>query len=101
MNHIKRLSWPLLFGAVSLILALFVGISRTNLEVVIFKFLIFCPSLMLVHLSRKVMFPYIDLERTIDAYDEDTLQDGIRDAAVILGVFLYYVVLTYALTQAI
>jgi hypothetical protein len=47
-----------------------VGISRTNLEVVIFKFLIFCPSLMLVHLSRKVMFPYIDLEKMIDAYEK-------------------------------
>ena len=99
-DHLKRLIWPIIFFAVSLLITLIVGISRTNLEVVVFKFLIFCPSVVLVHLARKTLFPYIDLEEFIHPWDRHE-SHATRDAAVILGVFLFYVVLIYALTQAI
>jgi len=105
MNNLRRLSWPLGFLAVSLGLAWVVGISRTNLEVIIFKFLVFCPSVILVHLSRKVLFPYIDLKKHLDRFARCSgiamTAAAIVDGSVILGVFLYYVVLIYALTQAI
>jgi hypothetical protein len=95
-SHLKRLSWPLLVGVASLLIAGIVGISFTNIEVIIFKFLVFCPAVMLVHLTRKVLFPYIDLEELI--HTADTTR---ASAAAVIGVFLFYVGCIYALTQAI
>ena len=91
----KRLLWPVLFGAAAWVLGATVGISRGNMEVVLFKFMIFCPSVVLVHLTRKTLFPYIDLEQLI--YGEKNHQFG----AAVLGIFLFYTILIYALTQAI
>lgn len=109
---LKRIGWPLIALTVSCLIAGIVGMSHTNFEVIVFKFLIFCPSLILVHLSRKMMFPYIDLRnyvdynfnapaRTSEGQGQIVLGWYILRSAVVLGVFLYYVVLTYALTQAI
>ena len=61
MNHLKRLSWPILIFLVCVLVASRVGMSQANFEVIIFKYLIFCPSVVLVHLSRKQLFPYVDM----------------------------------------
>lgn len=78
----------------TLLIALSLHISQTNIELVIFKFLIFCPALLLVHVARKTMFPYVDLKDLIDGNDS-------TDAATVLGVFLFYVGMTYILVSAI
>jgi hypothetical protein len=96
--ELKRIASPILIGAVALLIALAFNVSRTNLETVVFKFLIFCPSIALVHVSRRMMFPYINLGRLVREADE--IPSSVR-AATIAGVFLYYAILTYALTQAI
>jgi len=94
MNHLKRLSWPILIFLVCVLVASRVGMSQANFEVIIFKYLIFCPSVVLVHLSRKQLFPYVDMQGLIKRTD-------VGGAAWTLGLFLFYTVLIYALTQAI
>jgi GTPase involved in cell partitioning and DNA repair len=95
--ELKRVASPIIVGLIAVCIAFLASISRANFEVVVFKFLIFCPALTLVHVSRKLMFPYIDLGKLIRGPARNTP----GGAATIAGVFLYYVILTYALTQAI
>lgn len=110
-RELSRLSWPTLaFLVASLVAFGIIGISRANLEVILFKFLVFCPALVLVHLSRTKLFPYIDLS---SLYDETTPQDdtddegpsdlgfALKDVAFIIGTFAYYIGMTYILVSAI
>lgn len=78
----------------TLLIALSLHISQTNIELVVFKFLIFCPAVLLVHAIRKTLFPYVDLKDLIDGND-------CVDAATVLGVFLFYIGMTYILVSAI
>lgn len=102
MDHLKRLVWPIIGGIFALGFALALGVQTHQLEAVVFKFLIFCPSLALVHLSRIALFPYIDLSFCVAHVLRDAaIPAAIRDAAVTLGVFLYYVGMTAILVGAI
>jgi len=97
LDHLKRLSWPMAFFIVAMLITVAVGISLTNLEVIVFKFLVFCPAVILVHLTRKTLFPYIDLQALLE--ERDAMER--TSAAAVFGVFMFYVVSIYALTQTI
>lgn len=109
-SELARLSWPVLVALLTFFIAFgIVGISQANLEVVLFKFLVFCPALVLVHLSRRTLFPYIDLSQLIvstalkarSENDEGDLAFAIKDAAAILATFAYYIGMTYVLTAVL
>lgn len=97
----KRLRWELLATVLTIAVVMIAGISRANVEAVVFKFLVFCPAVILVHLSRSALFPYIDLKSVMTGADGWKNQPVNLRAAVILSVFAYYVGLIYALTQSL
>ena len=96
--ELKRLGGPILLGLVTLLIALLVGISQANLEVILFKFLVFCPALVLIHISRKSLFPYMDLS---EAFERHGYVNEHRDAAIIIAAIIYYVGMAYVLTAVI
>ena len=105
--ELQRLRWELLVLCACLTVAWFVGMSRANYEVLIYKFLIYTPALILVHSSRRVLFPYIDIKAVMLGTTSE--RDGVSwkgksanvRAAVVLFMAAWYVGLTSALTQAI
>lgn len=100
ISHFKRLSVPLIVLVVASVLAYDIGLSRGNLEVIVYKFIVFCASLCVVHLSRKALFPYIDLSRLCDIRkDPGGLPYGME--YISLAVFAYYIGMTYILTAVL
>lgn len=89
--ELKRIGWPILVGILSLLVAFHVGISQANLETILFKFLVFCPALVLVHSSRRTLFPYIDISMAVDQ----------RRDLIVLAMILYYIGMAYVLTAVI
>jgi hypothetical protein len=96
--ELKRLGAPVLIGLASLLLAARIGISQANLETILFKFLVFCPALMLVHITRIGLFPYMDLS---EAMEREGYANEDRDRGIILAAIIYYVGMTYVLTSTI
>jgi hypothetical protein len=100
-SELKRIAAPLALFSVAAAFAYAVGISQANLEIIVFKFLIFPLALVTVHIARQHMFPYLDLETSVFFDPDVTLSAAIKDAATILGVFFFYVGMTYVLVSAI
>lgn len=101
MDEIKRLRLEIAVLVLAVFAAWMFGISRSNIEVIVFKFLVFCPAVIVVHSSRRMLFPYLDFGQVLLGEGRWTKTPANVRASIVLGVFLYYAVLIYALTQAI
>lgn len=103
-DHITRLSWPIIGLILTSVIAFgFVGVSPANFETILFKFLVFCPALCLVHLSRKALFPYIDLGKLVQSVSSSnaTYSRDLKDGCIIACTFAYYIGMTYVLTAVL
>lgn len=99
-TKLGRTGVPLWTAGVILVLALIIGISKTNLEIILFKFLIFCPAVALVHAIRRTLFSYIDLSAVYDKVVQSETDQ--TDAAIVFAAIVFlYVAFTYTLVSAI
>lgn len=99
-TKLGRTGIPLWIAGVAFAIALLLGISKTNMEVILFKFMIFCPAVALTHAIRLTLFPYIDLSDVYDSVIKS--KDEQIDAAILFSAIVFlYVALTYTLVSAI
>jgi hypothetical protein len=91
MEQLRKLYWPLGVGLLCLALAIALG---GNVGGIIFKFLAFCPAIMLIHFLRLKLLPYVDMS---DMY----AKSGTPERCVwIGGMFYLYCKMTETLVRA-
>ena len=84
--HIGRLKAEIVVFVIAGVGLFYFGISRGNLEVILYKAFLLAVATMLVHVSRHHVFPYIGLRKLLF---ENDLPENVR-AAAILGLFFVY-----------
>ena len=101
IHELSRLGWDIGALIFTLVVFLVVGISRANLEVLIFKVAVFSAAVALVHMHRQRIFDYISLEECIFGTGRfKNVPVPIR-AVVAAGMFFLFALGVYALTEAI
>ncbi len=98
-KELSRLRWELISAGACIAIAMLFGISLFNLGAIVFKFMVFSLAVILVHISRQFVFPYINLMALMFGSSRQP-PVAIR-CTIIASTFFYYVGCVYALTQAI
>ena len=100
-HEVSRLGWDIGALIFAIIVFLLVGISRANLEVLIFKVAVFSAAVALVHMHRQRIFDYISLEQCIFGTGRFKKVPVPIRAVVAAGMFFLFAIGVYALTEAI
>ena len=100
-HEISRLGWDIGAFIFAVIVFLVAGISRANLEVLIFKVAVFSAAVALVHMHRQRIFHYVSLEQCIFGTGRFKKVPVPIRAVVAAGMFFLFAIGVYALTEAI
>lgn len=99
-HEVLRLRGELMLFIVTMLIFWIVGISRGNLEVMVYKFALLSVATIVVHLGRQLVFNYICLEDCIQGENAFKKVPVPIRVAVIAGVLFMYPVIIYSIMVA-
>lgn len=93
MEIIHRIKWLLIIIAIALILNLFK--FPNTLRLLGYKIILICVGVVLAHIIRKTLFPYIDIKILLLKNKENELPDAIKFAgiSILIGLLMYAIIL--------
>jgi hypothetical protein len=91
IKQILRLKFELSVFVASVVGLYVMGLEAVNVKAVFYKLNLLTLAVLFAHISRKVVFPYVDMKELLMGENGATkYAAGVR-ANTILGIFLYYV----------
>ncbi len=99
--ELKRVRAELIVLGFAFLMFALLGISRANLETIIFKVALVSLASIVGHSSRQLMFPYLDLRSCIFARGSYEKVDVAIRAVLIAGAILIYCVFILGVVLAI
>ncbi len=96
-----RMVWPIVFLAIILTGYLTKILQYGDINLIAYRLTNVSIALIVAHMFRLTLFPYVDLSTMISKDKKNELPDAIKFGGAFLGTMVFYYIVVYALTSGL